>query len=177
MAWWTTMSGTDRWRLMTRGFVAWVAIGVLGTAAALAARRPTAALVAAVFLGLGFSLLVPLAIAANGRPGLFVPPDMEGLDDEQRRLVNYAVRTGTYAGRPELAPAVVGEVRRTRYVSALLGFCWFITVAIRVASFRSDPALLRLLDVLLVVGVVAGTASVTRSLWRARQAESLNRVG
>jgi hypothetical protein len=107
--------------------------------------------------------------------GLLVPPEMAGLDPEQRRLANQAVRSGTIVADPRLASAVAVRARHVQTSSALLLVCWGVAVGLAVASFRSAPALIRVVDVLLVAGVVVGTAMTLAAMSRARRAAALNR--
>ena len=170
------MSEADRWRLWIGFIVVSAIVGLAGLAVAVASLSRTAVLVDLVLTGLVVAVMLGVLWHAHRRPGLLVPPSMQGLDPDSRRLVSRAVTAGAPADRPELARAVVRQARRKESVQGLLVALWVVLLAVRgLALSAGDSGERAAFDLLVILGSALALAASVPPLLRARRAVSANR--
>ena len=127
------MTEEQRWRWWMRSAGAVTVLVAAGMAVAGLTRSPV---VLALTLGL-LILLAVAAVAGRVRPGTLVPPPLQSLDTEQRRLVTEAVKSGEPAPDPVLAPPVAAMARRQQTAMALLILSAGIGLYLRIDSLAS----------------------------------------
>ena len=135
----------------------------VGTIAAVITRSSTLLLA----LTVGFLVLAVLCAVA-ARPGRVVPPPLQGLDAEQRRLVIEAVNAGRAAPDPALAGAVLAMARRQRTATVLFLLSAALGVYLRIDSLAAgsgSPAF----DLALITFWFVTAAAAVRTLVRARR--------
>jgi len=159
----------------------WLQI-LIGTAAFL-----TLAMAVALAIGTGTAVIVVLAagpVVAVGvvalmvydrrRHGPMVPPSLEGLDPDERRIVAATANSGARADDPRLAPAVIAAARRQqRAMLVLVGFGLLSLVSSVGGRVAGDG--LRPFDAILVAFWLVAAAFAGRYIMRARRAINANR--
>ncbi|HEX3623107.1 MAG TPA: hypothetical protein VHT97_12405 [Acidimicrobiales bacterium] len=169
------MTEKDRWQLWVGFIVVSVMLGFAGALVALASLSRTGLLVDLGFMGVVLLAIVAVSLRARRRPGLLVPPSMQGLDPDSRQLVSHAVSTGGRAERPELARAVVQQARRKQTVTVLFVVVWVVVVCLRVTSVAGgESGAGTAIDLMVILGSVLAASASVPSLLRARRAMAAN---
>ncbi len=169
------MTESDRWQLWVGFIVVSLIVGVCGAVVALASLSRTGLLLDLAFMALVLVVIVVVSARARRHPGLLVPPLLQGLDPESRRLVSSAVNTGGRTDRPELARAVVTGARRKELATALLLAVWAVVVCLRVMALAAGESRgTAVIDVMVILGSVLAAAACVPSFLRARRAVSVN---
>jgi len=94
-------------------------LGMVVLGVALATQSRLGVMVALALPAVFAVCVLPLAIRARRRSGPIVPPELQGLDPQDRRIVAAALSGGGRVADPELARAVVAQARRQQRVTAL----------------------------------------------------------
>lgn len=129
------MTDHQRWLLWKSAVV----VGMVVIAAAMTVALVTkSAAGVVVVLVLSPALMMLLLFTVPRRK--VVPPHLQGLDDEQRRLVVALANTGTPAPDPILAEAVVAQARRQRTGHILFLVSGAIPVALRLPEMLAGDA-------------------------------------
>jgi hypothetical protein len=169
------MTEKDRWQLWVGFIVVSVIVGVTGGVVALASLSRTGLLLDLAFIVAVAVVMMVVQIGARRRPGLLVPPSLQGLDPDSRVMVSRAVHTGGRADRPELARAVVTQARRKQTATALFLAVWALVVLARVAALASgESGGAKAIDGLVIVGSLLAAAASVPSFLRARRAMAAN---
>jgi hypothetical protein len=163
----------QRWRLWI-GFVGGSMVaGFTGATVAAAAGSRPGVFVAMAFVALAFVAMVAVSLIARRRPGLLVPPHLQGMGVEQRRLVSESVRRGARVPDGRGAEVAVVHARHQQTAMAMLIASAAVGLSLRVASLSDHPT--NWYVDLLGVGfwLLTGTFAV-RFLLRARKAAEAN---
>lgn len=165
------MTLDERWRLW-KGLVAALLVLMAGAMAVTVVKQSAAGVV--VVLGLS-ALLVALLFTANFRDQV-VPPYLQGLDNDQRRLVAALARSGGRAPDPVLAGAVVASARRQRTGHALFLASGAIPVGVRLSHLLAGGAGAGgAFDTVVILVWLVLAVFLTRGLVRTTKAISANR--
>lgn len=103
------MTSEERWRLWKGACAVSMVLNIGAMAVALVTRS-----VAGVVVVLGLSPVLMIALLVTIPRRRAVPPHLQGLDHDQRRLVAALATSGARAPDPVLAEAVVAQARRQR---------------------------------------------------------------
>jgi hypothetical protein len=117
-------------------------------------------------------VLIGEAVLAQRRGD--VPPHLQGLEVDQRRLVTATVNSGARCPDPRLAGAVVAHARLAQRPMAALLLSALIGAGLRASSLPSARAGERIVDVVGLLFFVFIGAMAVRNLVRARRAATLN---
>lgn len=170
------MTEGQRWRLWVGFVVGSTVAGFAGASVAAIAGSRAGVFVAVGFVALSFVVVVGASAAARRRPGLLVPPHLQGIDAERRRMVAEAVRTGARVQDPQAADVAVAHARSQQTAMALYLASAAIGFYLRASSLLDHPAN-PLVD-LLGIGFWLGTGALAvRVLVRARRAAETHAVG
>ena len=170
------MSQADRWRLWIRLFGGSMALGAAAMAVAVATRSAVGVVVALGSVAVGMAVLVGGKVYSLRHPGFLVPPHLQGLDPDGRRLVAQAVAGGARVATPALAGAAARHARVERMAASALLASAAVGLYLRIASLASGDASVTF-DVLGAAFWLAGAASTLVRLARARRALSVNSSG
>jgi hypothetical protein len=152
-----------------------VIVAITGGVVALASLSRTGLRLDLAFMVVVAVVITVVGIGARRRPGLLVPPSLQGLDPDSRVMVSRAVNTGARADRPELARAVVTQARRKQVATALFLAIWALVVLARAAALASgESGGAKAIDVLVILGSLLAAAAAVPSFLRARRAMSAN---
>ena len=170
------MTERQRWRLWVGFVVGSMVAGFTGASVAALAGSRAGVFAAMGFVALSFAVMVGVAVAAPRRPGLLVPPYLQGVDAEHRRLASEAVRTGARVPDGRAAAVAVAHARSQQTAMALYLASAAIGLSFRVSSLLDHPAN-EFVDLLGMAFWLVTGALAARALVRARRAAEANAVG
>jgi hypothetical protein len=170
------MTEQQRWRLAVALFVGVPVVGLVLLAVALATKSPVGVLLALALPPVFAVLVIGASVRARRRSGVLVPPELQGLDPQDRRIVTAAVTGGGRVADPDLATAVVAHARRQQLAMGLLLAGGSIGVILRIAALASDRRDGWVIpDLLVIAGWLVLAVMMVSSVVRARRAIAANR--
>lgn len=169
------MTERQRWRLWVGVVVGGGVALTIGMALALALESRTGVLAAIVFGPVFAVVIVATSLRARRRPGLLVPPYLQGLQPEQRRIVTATANRAARADDPDLRPAVVAYARNQRTAMALSLVGGALAISVRLWALASGNTSGAFFDVLMVAVWLVLAAGLARYVLRAHRAMSANR--
>ena len=135
--------------------------------------RSATALVVIMGLTVAAAVAAP-ALRTRRERNAPLPPGLDPLEAEQRRLILAAVHRGARISDPALAPAVVAVARRQRRVHAVFLASGAVPVGFRAADLLSATAGRAGVDRIVVVVWLVAAGVLVRGMVRATQAIAAN---
>ena len=169
------MTEQQRWRSWTRSIGASLIAGVALTMVALALRSRALMLASIAVMALTGVTVFGVTLYARRRPDLLVPPHMQGMDPDGRRLVTTATEAGVRADDPRLAATVVAHARRQLTGMAFLILSGALPVGGRIADLTSQGTDSTPFDVLVIAFWLVAAGAIAHRILRLRRAIVANR--
>jgi hypothetical protein len=170
------MNEQQRWRMGTGLLVGVPVLGMLILAVALATKSLAVLLIALALPPVFAVVVITSGIRGRRRDPLLVPPELQRLDPQERRLVSAAVSEGGRIADPDLAKAVVAHARRQQTVTGLFLAGGAIGVILRISSLVSGgDGGWAVVDAVVIAGWLVLAAIMATTLVRARRAIAANR--
>ena len=167
------MTERQRWRLWVGFIVGSMVAGFAGASGAAVAGSRPGLRIAIGFVALAFLVMVAVSLTALRRPGLLLPPHLEGVEVERRRRVSDAVRAGASVPDSRDAEVAVAHARRQQTAMAFYLASAAIGLYLRLSSLSDHPAN-RFVDVLGAAFWLATGAFAIGAFLRARRAAAAN---